>query len=179
LQLHWSDDGEGGDQFTVSVRTWLCDVISSEPVEIAAAVADSALRNGVLRRDEWERILTACPAAKRRVLAIVDGVPESGTESILRAALWAAGIAVRAQVEIGEHRSDLLVGDRLLLEADSEGFHGGRAARIRDSKRDRALVGRGYVVLHFDYAEILYDLPAVIAEILRAVRAGAHVRAAM
>ena len=70
------------------------------------------------------------------------------------------------------------MGDRLLLEIDSEEHHGGRGGRIRDAKRDSELVALGYIVIHFDYAEVIYDLPTVLSEVLALVRVGVHIRAA-
>ncbi|MEL4318743.1 DUF559 domain-containing protein [Leifsonia sp. YIM 134122] len=179
LVLHWNDDRSGQSPFVVPAAIWVPQVIGDVDAPQAAAVIDSALRLGYLDRNEWRSIFAALPLAKREGFSVVDGVPETGTESMVRFALSLVGIIARPQFEVGSRRGDLLVGDRLILEIDSEAHHSGRSARIRDSKRDRELAARGYVVLHFDYAEVMYDLPVVIAEIVALVRAGVHLRAAV
>ncbi|KQO99668.1 hypothetical protein ASF30_07085 [Leifsonia sp. Leaf264] len=175
LVLHWNDDRSGQHPFIVPATIWIPQVIDDVEAPRAAAVIDSALRLGRIGQDEWRSVLGSLPLEKRQGFDVVDGAPETGTESMVRFALNAAGIIARPQFEVGRRRGDLLVGDRLILEIDSEVHH----ARIRDSKRDRELAASGYVVLHFDYVEVMYDLPAVIAEIVALVRAGVHLRAAV
>ncbi|MET0976880.1 MAG: type IV toxin-antitoxin system AbiEi family antitoxin domain-containing protein [Leifsonia sp.] len=176
LALHWNDDRRGGHKFLVPTAAWVGQVIDDLQPAFAAAVIDSAIRSRVLRRSEWHTILHSLPAAKRSGLAVVDGVPETGTESIVRYALGVAGVVARPQFTIGHRRGDLLVGDRLLLEIDSEEHHGGRSARVRDARRDRELVSHGLLVVHFDYTEVIYEVSAVVAEVLALVRSGVHLR---
>jgi len=172
--LHWNDAGQGSSPFVLPVDEWMREVIRTRALTDIAAVADSALKLGRLSLADWRQILAGCPRRVRRALAIVDGVPESGTESIVRMALWLAGVPSQAQVAIGAFRVDLLVGERLIIELDSEGHHGGRAARLRDIHRDAALVELGFVVMHFDYTDVIDDLSAVIMQILAVIARGAH-----
>ena len=157
---------------------WLRQIIRDCEPAVAAAVADSTIRQRIIARSQWTTILESLPNDVRHVLSVVDGVPEAGTESMVRAALHMAGVTAVPQPVIGRRRGDLLVGDRLLLEIDSEEHHGGRGGRIRDAKRDSELVALGYIVIHFDYAEVIYDLPTVLSEVLALVRVGVHIRAA-
>jgi hypothetical protein len=46
---------------------------------------------------------------------------------------------------------------RVAVELDGAAFHGSRAARERDIRRDSALAALGWVVLRFSYARLMAD----------------------
>ena len=46
---------------------------------------------------------------------------------------------------------------RVAVELDGAAFHGNRAARERDLRRDSALAALGWVVLRFSYARLVSD----------------------
>ena len=111
------------------------------------------------------------------MLALADPRSESGTESILRVHLALAGVIARAQVPIPFaplERFDLVIGDRLVIECESAEFHGGEEQRLRDLRRDAQAVGYGFIVLHYDYAQVMFDIETVLAGILVYVDQGLH-----
>lgn len=61
---------------------------------------------------------------------------------------------------------DLLVGKRLIVEADGAAFHDPE----KDAIRDAAFRSLGYVVLRFGYDRIVNDIEGVIDEIEAALR---------
>ncbi|WP_238554038.1 hypothetical protein [Gordonia sp. KTR9] len=66
-----------------------------------------------------------------------DPRSQSGTESIVRLRLIAAGFDVEVQPSIGDReRADLRTGS-LLIECDGESYHSDRAAFGNDRRRDR------------------------------------------
>ncbi|MCS3781193.1 type IV toxin-antitoxin system AbiEi family antitoxin domain-containing protein [Tsukamurella ocularis] len=145
------------------------------PSDEFIAVLDSTLR---MPRPYTESVLAEIfVGASRRVLrlvGLVDPAAGSGTESLVRYRLVCAGIRVRSQVTIrGVGRVDLLVGDKLIIECDSEGYHGG-AQRRSDNRRDRTATIGDYRVLRIDYADVLYDWDATLHDILAIVRSGRH-----
>ena len=137
------------------------------PFHEALAIADSALRSGDVDRDRLVQLALALPSAGRqtalRVVNAADGRAANPFESVLRAiALQVPGLAVEPQVEINERgflgRPDLVDRRRrLVLEADSFEWHGGRKALHRDCARYNALVIRGWTVLRFSWEMVMLE----------------------
>ncbi|WP_157985608.1 endonuclease domain-containing protein [Microcella alkaliphila] len=150
---------------------------TSLPVPFAVAVLDSALKRGHLRGREWALFAAQAPRAAREVISRVDGRSESGTESVLRVLLQDAGIPATPQPPLplgyGE-RADLLVGDRLLIECDSEEHHAKPESRKADLRRDAWLTSLGFVVLRFDYSQVFTDPLGVVETVASVVERGDH-----
>lgn len=92
-------------------------------------------------------------------------------ESVARAiALDVPGLQVTPQVTIRESglvaRCDL-VDERLriVIEADSFEWHGGRAALARDARRYNLLTVNGWIVLRFAWEQVMHE-PAFVREVL-------------
>lgn len=126
---------------------------------------------------EIREVFEGAPERVQRLLNALDPASESGTESVTRHRLRSANIRVRSQVTIpGVGRVDLLVGDRLIIECDSDGFHNGEQ-RKEDARRDRkSTIGR-YSVLRIDYDDVMFDWDTVFADITEMVRSRRHVGA--
>ena len=69
---------------------------------------------------------------------------------------------------------DLLIGDRLIVEADGKSNHDDLPSRHKDRVRDANAAIWGYVTLRFDYAMILHDWETVEMAILAHVDRGLH-----
>jgi very-short-patch-repair endonuclease len=155
----------------------LRQVAITESTAFTLATLDTALRRtgiGVVRLDS---IGLSVPRRARRAFRLATGKPESGTESVLYLALLDRGLHPRTQVHIpltDFDRVDLLVGDRLVIECDSEEHHGGAEQRLRDLRRDAVLAGMGFIVLRFDYQQVFFDLDSVLGVVLDYVRRGLH-----
>jgi very-short-patch-repair endonuclease len=134
------------------------------PFDEALAVADSALRSGV-PRSTLQRVADEArgPGSPqmRRVAACASAEAANPFESALRAiALDVPGLSVRPQVTIREPdivaRPDLAdVRLRMVLEADSFEWHGGRAQLSADARRYDLLVVNGWLVLRFSYEHVM------------------------
>lgn len=136
------------------------------PFDEALAVADSALRTGYspLRLRAIARDATGPGApAIRRVSRYASDLAANPFESVLRAiALEVRGLSVRPQVRIGAARPDLVDERlRLVLEADSFEWHGGRAALRRDAQRYNTLVVMGWTVLRFAWEDVMFEADRV------------------
>lgn len=142
------------------------------------AMVDSILHERLADRSSLAAdVLMAAPIWHRRVhdlMTKVDPRSESGTESILRCALRAEGYRVRIQVQIGQDRVDMLVGDRLVLECDSLTHHWNSRAFEHDRRRDLRLKSAGYEVLRFTYNQLMYELDEVLEMVRRMTRARKH-----
>ena len=142
--------------------------------EDVIVVADSLLHLRSATRTELERWCEGAPLRIQRLLDKVDRA-ESGTETMVRLRLRSLGITVRPQVSLWEGmRVDLLIGDRLVVECDSEQHHSSWAQQQADRARDRELVARGYLPVRLTYRQIHDDWPAIERDILAIVRAGGH-----
>ena len=97
----------------------------------------------------------------RRVAEVASPDVANPFESCLHAiALTVPGLQVRPQVTIREPeivaRPDFVdVALRIVLEADSFEWHGGRAQLSADARRYDLLVVNGWVVLRFSYEHVM------------------------
>ncbi|MCY7395559.1 MAG: endonuclease domain-containing protein [Nocardioides sp.] len=166
-----------GDDVTDGVTSrdrTLVDCLRNLPLDQALAIADSALRDGFSHRRlaALARDTRGPGAAQVRHVAGLACVEAANPfESVLRAiALAVGGLSVRPQVPIYDPdflgRPDLVDEDlRIVLEADSFEWHGGRAVLARDARRYHALVVSGWLVLRFSWEDVMHR-PQLVRETL-------------
>lgn len=145
------------------------------PRSQALAVWESAVQRrlaepAVLRHVAWRR------AEAVSIAELVSSLSESGLETHFVDGMRTAGVAVRQQVWIDGHPVDGLIGDSLVVQIDGFAHHSTAADRRRDLAADARLVTRGYVVLRFDYQQVLFDWDRVLDTVLTAIAQGAHLR---
>lgn len=177
VQLHradlQADDISGA--FTSRDRT-LVDCLRLQDFTEGLAVADSALREGV--SPSWLAALARDirgPGARqaRRIAGLARPEAANPFESALRGiALDVGGLNVRPQKAIYSGsflgRPDLVDSAlRMVLEADSFEWHGGRAALRRDAKRYNAFVVNGWLVLRFAWEDVMSE-PGYVKTVLEA-----------
>lgn len=141
--------------------------------EDVVVVADSLLHLGLATVSDLRSWAADAPLRVARLLERVDRA-ESGLETLVRLRLRARGIRVRAQVQIGRMRVDLLVGERLVVECDGAEHHAGWEASAADRARDLELMVLGYRVVRLTYRQIVDDWPVVEERLLALVRADVH-----
>lgn len=148
---------------TTPLKTVL-DCARHLPFDEALAIADSALRSGLVTRAEMDAttVRGAGAAAVRRVLAHADARAANPFESVLRALCIEEGVDVVAQqpVELptGTVHPDLVCRiRRLVLEADSWSFHATRKAHKRDCVRYNLLTIHGWRVLRFTWEQVMHE----------------------
>ncbi|MGC5257520.1 hypothetical protein ACPXCG_14295 [Gordonia sp. DT218] len=145
--------------------------------EELVAVCDSILNKELMTIDEIRTEMASAPLAKRRLLDVCDGHAQSGTESMVRCRLRSRRISVRVQVQIeGIGRVDLLVGDRLIIEIDSEEYHRTAEQYEEDRRRDRRAAEDGYLTMRFTYAAVTTGWADAEGQVLAIVREGRHLR---
>ncbi|MFJ4223294.1 endonuclease domain-containing protein [Microbacterium sp. NPDC089695] len=140
------------------------------PLEHAVVVWESALNAGVVDR----AFLSAfeLPSAARAVLDRARPFADSGLESILVFRLRWLGVRMLPQAWILGRRVDLLMGERLVIQADGATHTG--LQRSNDIAHDRQLTLRGYHVLRFSYEQIMDRWPDVQAAVMEAIAQGRH-----
>ena len=163
----WADltADEVAEGVTTPLRTVL-DCARALPFDEALAVADSALRAGVVARadlvDEAARVRGPGAGRARRVAAAADGRAANPFESCLRAiTLQVPGLTFVPQVrlvDVGMYAVvDLAdVDARLVLEAEGFEFHGTREGLYRDCRRYTELTVFGYEVLRFTWEDVMF-----------------------
>lgn len=143
--------------------------------EGAVVVLDSVRNLRLLTLPELAGLPHRQPERLRRLLAITIPNSQSGTESMVRFRLWQQRVRVRPQVAIaGVGRVDLLIGDRLVLEIDSQEHHTGLTNYTRDRERDRALVRLGYIVVRLTYHQVVHGWGEVWPDLQSLIRSERH-----
>lgn len=179
VQVHWRDLAPGElDGIATSRALTLAQCFRSLPEAEALAVADSAARRGDFAALAECAATNAGPRAPRvRHLAMrARAEAKNPFESVLRClADRVAGARFDPQVWIRSVepaiRPDLVEKRlRLVLEADSFEWHGGRDALHKDARRYNALVADGWLVLRFSWEDVMFHHTDVVATIARAVR---------
>lgn len=158
---------------TESVEDALDHISRCLPPEHARVLWESAVKVEKLSSDALQRVRWTEPAA-RALAQEVNGLSDSGLETIFVHRLSPWGLPIRQQVVLAGRPVDVLIGDRLVVQVDGFEFHSTAADRGRDVAHDRELQLRGYTVLRFTYAHVIHDWPAVGRAIARAIAAGHH-----
>ncbi|MEB0000139.1 DUF559 domain-containing protein [Cryobacterium sp. RTS3] len=171
--VHYSRSPGTGRSRDPLVRA-LTEMFLCDPGDAAIVAVDSALNLRELAPGALAELSANLSPAQRTRLALVDGNSDSGLETLLRLFCVRQRMRVRTQVRIrGVGRVDLLVGERLVLELDGEGFHTGIEFE-NDRRRDFELVQLGYLVVRISYKMLLHDRERVEAGILALIRRDEH-----
>ncbi|CAN5473999.1 hypothetical protein BH10ACT7_BH10ACT7_17550 [soil metagenome] len=174
--VHWRDS-TSGERLLLPPFECIADLVNCQPRETVLAAADSVLHNDPAARAQWPRFLLTLPAVHRAALARLDGVCESGTETLTWHRLSALGIRLRRQVPVsGIGRVDFVVGERLVIEVDGLEYHVDPVRFEADRRRDARLSARGYRVLRFSYFQVMTRWYEVEAAVLAAVSRCDHLR---
>lgn len=153
----------------------LLDYAACGPAEVVAATANSWLHAVPGARAEWPALLPRFPERMRSQLALVDGVCESGGEFVFWSRIDGLRRRMRRQVWIpGVGRLDFLIGERLVVEIDGFGYHGGRDEFEADRHRDALVSTAGYRSLRFSQKLVLERWPLVEAAVYSAIARGDH-----
>ncbi len=174
IALHWLVNGAvpelGPECWRVPLSTSLRQVVAWSDLETSIACLDSARTQFDLSTTMLADIFSDAPASDR--LRVGESKPgsDSGSESIVRQRLTAAGFVVVQQVQFPGMRVDVQVaGTQVLIEVDSEEFHGASEAQQRDLRRDEALAEWGFVVVRLPFEQIFGDWQSCLQKIRLAI----------
>jgi len=141
--------------------------------ESLIVVLDSMLNKQMIEMADARAIVSASRYAHLNLTERCDATSESGTETIIRLRLRARGIRLRTQVDIpGVGRVDILVGDRLIIEADSREHH--LPKYQSDRTRDRVATALGFLAIRLTYEDVVHRWDVAEADILSVIRRRAH-----
>lgn len=162
------------DGVTSPVRT-VVDCARKLPFDEALAVADSALRSGLVSREELLLVAGALrgrgASSARRVARLASAQAANPFESALRAlVLEFPALTVRPQAEVVARElvfhPDLVEERwRIVIEADSFEFHTSQEAHARDCVRYTAMTVEGWLVLRFTWHQVMHS-PAYVRAVL-------------
>jgi very-short-patch-repair endonuclease len=177
LHLHWGTGPEpvGRNANEDGILNVLFHVAQCLARRDAMAIWESAIRKkltdaAVLLHVAWRR------QEASELAAVASSLSDSGLESIALHGLADAGVSMIQQVWIDGHPVDGLIGESLVLQLDGFAHHSSPADRRRDIAADARLMARGYVVLRFDYHQVLFQWNLVRDTVLLAMAQGAHRR---
>lgn len=164
---------------TTPLRT-VVDCAARLPFAEALAIADSALRSGLVSRDELHSAASSLDAHghRTRVLRVVAAASADAHgpfESVLRAHVLDLAAEFVPQVRIDDEdgfvgRVDLAdMRLRIVLEAESLEFHGEKEAFDKDCERYTRLTAAGWLVLRFTWTQVMTKPERVRALVRRAI----------
>jgi very-short-patch-repair endonuclease len=174
---HWTPEPVEPDRHRLAVesgRNALAHIARCQPLDVAVASRDSAVRLGLLSREELRRLASAHGGRLAQAAALVTGNADSGLETLTRVRLAWASVGCREQVVIDGHPVDLLIGERLVIQLDGKQHLNDPLQLTRDRRQDRRLRLMGYTVLRYGYAEVVFRWEDTLREILAHLAAGAH-----
>jgi predicted transcriptional regulator of viral defense system len=164
---------------TTVART-VIDLARSEKYLGGVVVADNALHNRKTSRAELQAVLDQCAGwpqvtKARRVVEFSDWRSESVLESIGRVVMQEHGLEPpELQAELGGPYGFIGRVDyywprhRTVAEADGKKKYDTKGEAVKQLRRDARLREAGFEVVHFTWAEIMYEPEQVIAAILAA-----------
>ncbi len=167
---------------TTPLRTVL-DCARALPFDEGLAVADSALRTGMVARAELltSASCAAGPGARRvrRVAACADGRAANPFESVLRALTIEEGFCLTPQFQVADSGLFAIVdlgSEELRLAVEADGFehHGTRKGLRKDCRRHTEFAVFNWSSLRFSFEDVMYEQPWVrwALRSWRVVRAG-------
>ncbi len=177
-ELHWANLSERELRRNVTSRTrTVIDCARAYEFDVALCVADSALREGIVDRDDLIIAAARSPRTGRakalRVAHTASPLRANPFETCLHViAMSVAGLDVLPQGYVpGIGFVDLL--DRVLgivLEAESFEHHWTKAGLQRDVDRYTTAARLGLVVVRFSWADVMFrpdDVRAAIEDVVR------------
>lgn len=151
-------------------------VLHQHSAEEFAVVAESAMNLQLVHLADVRSLRPAAPSRRRTVFNYIQWA-ESGSETRVRLFLQQRRIRVQAQVKIpGIGRVDLVVGQRLIIECDSETHHSTPESRAEDARRDLAARVLGYETIRLRYAQIWFEWANTSQLLLGIIRQRHHLR---
>jgi very-short-patch-repair endonuclease len=152
------------------IENVLAIVAGCRPFEEALAVWESALNHGLV--DPLKLAQMPFTGRAKEICNQASPYSDSGLESFVVPRLRWLRLRIIAQVWLGGHRVDFLIGERLVFQIDG-GTHVG-AQREEDLRHDALLMLMGYHVIRVGYRQMIDDWAAVQDDIMRAVAQGLH-----
>lgn len=176
LHVHWSRGPApaGRTQIDDPRINVLFHIARCLPRAEALSVWESAIRSRAIEADLLPHVAWRSTRAAQ-LAAVAGSLSDSGLETIFVDGMRRSGVRVRQQIWVDGHPLDGVIGRSLAIQIDGFAHHQA-ADRRRDLAADARLVMRGYVVLRFDYQQILFEWERVRDTVVTAMAQGLHTR---
>jgi very-short-patch-repair endonuclease len=175
VRVHWAGRDLSQSRVAVPPLVALEQICFCQPAEFALVAVESALNRGVIGASEWKGVLDRLPQDRGRLLAHASGLSGSGIETMFTNRIRRLGLTVRQQVFIsGVGYVDAIIGERLVIELDSELYHQDQA---RDRRRDAVASIEGFRSLRFLANQVTREWQVVEDAVMAAVSRGDHLPA--
>lgn len=175
--LHWFPlvAGDQVSMESVGPLSALAHLIRCQPERLAISAIDSALYEGIVRSSQLDAVFASVPVKYHRYRLRVDARAMSGIETIVRLLLLDAGLSCSPQVHFrGIGDVDLVVEGCIVVETDGVLGHADALGAARDYDRDVALAALGFVVLRFNYRQVMFSSDVVLSAVRGALAARAR-----
>ncbi len=167
-------DAPLSDTVVWDIHDCLRQVLRAHDPETALVVLESAVHIGLIRSYEAHTLIKDAPRRSQHLSRHLSNT-ESGSETRASYFFRARGVKVRNQVEIPTvGRVDILVGDRLIVECDSDRFHATQESYENDRRRDLAAIDLGYETTRLSYSQIWDRWEATKQSLLIQIRNNRH-----
>jgi len=175
VRAHWSKPlaPRHPRALEASVEDALSDAASCFPLDQAVAIWEAALRAEAISLESLRTVRWRSTAARRCLESVRPGT-DSSLETVFHVRLSRWGVPLRFQVLLAGHPVDFLIGTHLVVQIDGWAFHSSSADRTRDLAHDAELRMRGYTVLRYSYAQVIYGWESVERTLAEAISRGLH-----
>ncbi|GAB20312.1 hypothetical protein GOEFS_110_00400 [Gordonia effusa NBRC 100432] len=144
------------------------------PPEEWIAIVDSILNSMSITIPDIQADMGVVAKSVLAMFGRCDARSQSGTETVARLRLVAAGFNVMVQPEItAHHHADLRVG-ALLIECDGRLYHSNEKSYREDRARDRVTLIDRWLTMRLTYDDVLYDWDRALEDIRAITRPDRH-----
>jgi len=153
------------------------EVAATSPSDVPDLI-DACLGNRLLNRQDIEAVVR-CHRGHRGVARLVATLGDESAMTITRSRAEKAMLRLirkarlpvpEVNVRLGPYRPDFLWREqRLIVELDSYGYHGGPKAFQNDREKDLFYRDAGFDVLRFTRAHVVYEPALVLVRLARAL----------
>ena len=172
-RYHWRSSAAPPEIAVTEIVDALAQAVRCQTPRSAIATLDNAWHQGRVDERDIADVFARLPERFQVLRGLLDPRSESGPESLVRLLLRSLGCHVELQVRIeGVGRVDLLVDGWLIVECDSEQFHGDWRAHKHDRRRDLAALERGFVPVRLLAEDVLFHPDKVRVSLELLVRRG-------
>ncbi|MFY9262268.1 MAG: DUF559 domain-containing protein [Actinomycetaceae bacterium] len=159
----------------ISLAEALAHVVECCDSETALIILESAVNHRMISLAQAQEISEQGKKGNRGIAKHLRAGAQSGSESRVRYFFQKNQVIVENQVLINEVGwVDLLVGEKLIIEFDSDAHHSARIDYLNDRNRDKAAIAAGYLVVRLSYPQIWYEWEETQEFLMELVRKNKH-----
>ena len=154
----------------------LLHVLRNHDLETSLIVIESAINKALLTFAEARELIGNGPKRTHHLAGHLHW-SQSGSETRVRYFFERRGVKVQTQIQLSQtDRADMLVGDQLIIECDSNAHHSSQVAYENDRRRDLLARDLGYQTIRLSYSQIWEYWASTQQSLLQYIRHRVHRR---